>query len=47
MALIDDQTILRPTEGNREEIREIRNVIESRLKELVSNVSEAKQSVNT
>src|SRR5215831_350181 len=30
-----------------EKVREIRDVIESRVKELVSNVSETKQSVNT
>jgi len=30
-----------------EKVRAIRDVIESRVKELVSNVSEAKQSINT
>jgi len=30
-----------------EKVREIRDVIESRVKELVSNVIETKQSINT
>ena len=42
-----DWNIEDPKGKSIEKVREIRDVIESRVKELVSNVSETKQSVNT
>jgi|ERR1700739_1418658 len=42
-----DWNIEDPKGKSIEKVREIRDVIESRVKELVSNVSETKQSINT
>jgi len=42
-----DWNIEDPKGKSIEKVREIRDVIEFRVKELVSNVSEAKQSINT
>ena len=42
-----DWNIEDPKDKSIEEVREIRVVIESRIKELVSNVIETKQSINT
>jgi protein-tyrosine-phosphatase len=42
-----DWNIEDPKGKSIEKVREIRDVIKSRVKELVSNVSETKQSVNT
>jgi arsenate reductase (thioredoxin) len=42
-----DWNIEDPTGKSIEKVREIRDVIESRVKELVSNVSKTNQSINT
>src|SRR5215467_9945485 len=42
-----DWNIEDPKGKSIEKVREIRNVIESRVKELVSNISKTKQSLNT
>ena len=42
-----DWNIEDPKGKSIEKVREIRDIIESRVKELVSNFSEAKQSINT